>query len=208
MDLKADFSRIIAGTDTTATALIYLVYEVLRHPKIKDKLLQELKTCTPHPSWEELESKTYLNNVISETLRLHSPVGATLPRTNPTEDVVFLGYKIPAGTIVGSQAYSLHRDPKAFGDPLTFNPDRWNEPTNEMRDAFMAFGGTVRTCLGQNVARCEMLHAVCRFFRECGENPNLRIADGTNEKTVAQLDFFITKPAAGKVEITMTEKSK
>lgn len=196
----------VAGTDTTATALTYLVYEVIQHPEVKQRLLQELSACTPHPSWEELESKPYLNNVILETLRLHTPVGATLPRTNPTEDVVMSGYRIPAGTVVGSQAYTLHRDPNVFTNPLAFNPDRWEKTTAEMKDAFMPFGGNMRICLGQNVARCEMLHAVSRFFRECGESKSLRLAEGTNEASVEPLDYFVTRPTAGKLEITMREK--
>ena len=195
---------IIAGSDTTAMALTYLVYEVLRHPEIKQKLVEELATCTPNPSWEELESKTYLNNVITETLRLHPPVGGTLPRTNPVGDVVFCGYKVPAATIVGTQAYTFQRDSDVFKNALSFDPDRWSKPTAEMREHFMPFGGTVRTCLGQNVARCELLHAVYRFFRECGSDERLRLMQNMTPEAVVPLDFFVMKPSCGKMDITMT----
>ena len=108
---------IIAGSDTTAMALTYLVYLVLRNPDVKERLLQELATCTENPSWEELEGKQYLNNVITETLRLYPPVPASLPRVCPTADTVLGGYKIPANTVVVTQAYTFHRNPKVFSEP-------------------------------------------------------------------------------------------
>ncbi len=86
-DLMADEASniIIAGTDTTAMTLTYLVYEVLQNPGIKTKLLKELEPCSADPRVGELEEKQYLNNVIQETLRLHSAVPASLPRTVPAE---------------------------------------------------------------------------------------------------------------------------
>ena len=108
---------IIAGSDTTASVLTYLVYEVLRHPLIKETLIDELSTCSPSPGWEELEGKPYLNRVIEESLRMHPGVQGTLPRVAPKEGATLAGQFIPAGTIVGTQAYTMHRDPIAFPDP-------------------------------------------------------------------------------------------
>jgi len=118
-DLMADEASniIIAGTDTTAMTLTYLVYEVLQNPGIKTKLLKELEPCSADPRLGELEEKQYLNNVIQETLRLHSAVPASLPRTVPAEGAVFGGYHIPAGYTVSTQAYTLHRNPHVWADP-------------------------------------------------------------------------------------------
>ena len=54
-------------------------------------------------------------------------------------------------------------------------------------------------CLGQNVARLELLHAVTVFFREC---PDAKIAEGTTAESMDFVDFFVQKPASGKFEIT------
>ena len=108
---------IVAGSDTTATVLTYILYEVLRNPKVKSKLLNELATCSPSPSWEELESKPYLNCVVQESLRLHPGVQGTLPRVVPKEGATLAGLFLPGGTVVGTQAYTMHRDALAFPNP-------------------------------------------------------------------------------------------
>ncbi|KAF2166629.1 hypothetical protein M409DRAFT_23262 [Zasmidium cellare ATCC 36951] len=190
---------IIAGSDTTAIALTYLVYSVLKHPNIHQKLAAELETCSEDPSWEELESKPYINNVITETLRLHAPVPSSLPRV--ASEGTFLGgqYAIPGFAVVDTQAYTFHRDPRVFPNPEQFDPDRWSHATPEMKEHFQAFGGTIRTCLGQNVARMELLHATALFFREL---PNARLADSTTAESMDIIDFFVIKPKGGKCEIT------
>jgi len=136
---------IIAGSDTTAMVLTYLVYRVLLDPDVKRKLLEELSTiCSKTPGWEELEGIPYLNNVITETLRLYSPVPGTLPRTAPKGGAMLAGYKISGGVTVATQAYTFHRDPGVWEEPERygmhsvsfwqfqrlnilnrFNPDRW-----------------------------------------------------------------------------------
>lgn len=107
---------IIAGSDTTAVALTYHVYAVLKYPEVQRKLVQELESCSDDPTWEELESKPYLNRVNTETLRLHAPVPATLPRIAP-KGTILGGYVIPGDVVVGTQAYTFHRDPAVFPDP-------------------------------------------------------------------------------------------
>jgi cytochrome P450 len=111
---------IIAGADTTANAITYLVYEVLGHPDVKRKLLWELDTCSSDPGWEELEAKPYISNVISETLRRHPPIAGSLPRCVPKGGATLAGYRIPEGAVVDTQAYSFHLDPKVWPDPLTY----------------------------------------------------------------------------------------
>jgi len=108
---------IIAGSDTTAMALINLTYQVLLHPDVKKKLVDELVARKGSISWENLESLEYLNCVIEETLRLYPSVPGTLPRSCPEEGSVLDGYRIPAGTVCATQSWTLQRDPEAFPDP-------------------------------------------------------------------------------------------
>jgi cytochrome P450 len=190
---------IIAGVDTTAMTLTYLVYEVIRHPEVREKLVKELSTCSADPGWEELESKTYLNNVIQETMRKR-PVVTTLRRTTPKEGAILGGFRIPGDTIVATQAFSLHADPVAFPDPDRFDPDRWNNVTTEMREAFMPFGGSARICVGQNVAKLSLLHAVSQFFRQI---PSCTPAESMTEESMKMMDFFAVKPTGGKAEIVL-----
>ena len=192
---------IVAGADTTAMTLTYLTWEVLSQPEVKAKLLKELSSCSENPSWEELEELTYLNNVIQETLRLRPAVGA-LPRVAPPQGATLGDYRLPGDTVALTQAYIIHRDPVVFKDPERFDPERWNEPTPEMKEAFMAFGGSARVCLGQSIARLEMLRAVSVFFREC---PNSELAPGMTWDKVKPLDIFTILPKGGVVEIALKD---
>lgn len=118
-DLMADEAAnlIVAGSDTTGVGLTYLVYCVLSTPDVKRRLLEELATLPENASWEELESANYLNNTIQESLRMYPSVPGSLPRTTPESGAILGGYRIPGGTTVVTQAYTLHRDPTVFEDP-------------------------------------------------------------------------------------------
>ena len=190
----------IAGVDTTAMTLTYLVYAVLANTtgNIKRKLLQELSTGPSRPSWKELEQYQYLNCIVNETLRLYDPVSGTLPRMPPIDGVVLGPYKIPATTLVMTQAYTFHTDSSVFDEPFIFKPERWGNPTPQMKQHFMPFGGTGRLCLGQNTAKLEILHAVTRLFLEC---PDIKLAVGTDAKSMKPLEFFVAKPQGMKCEI-------
>jgi cytochrome P450 len=91
---------IVAGTDTTALTLTYLVYAVLKHDDVKNRLLEELQTCPPAPKWGDLEKLPYLHNVIYETFRLYPIIPGTLPRIVPVGGEKLGRYIIPAGTQV------------------------------------------------------------------------------------------------------------
>ncbi|KAG5925741.1 hypothetical protein E4U42_004006 [Claviceps africana] len=192
---------IIAGGDTTAAALTFLVYAVLKDPAVKEQLVRELAACPDEPGWDDLDRLPFLHGVIQETLRLYSPIPASLRREVPPEGALLGGYTIPPGVTVGTQAYTLHRDPAIWHHPERFDPHRWADPTPEMKAAFMPFGGAARTCLGQNIARLELLHATSRFFREC---PRAVMSDKTTEADMVMVDYFTGRPKGGRCEITMS----
>lgn len=108
---------IVAGSDTTAITLTYLVYSVCKNPEVQANLVKELSELPEPVSDRDLRDLPYLNNVISETLRLHTAVPFGLPRAVPPEGAQFNGYFLPGGVTVSTQSYSLHRDPKIFADP-------------------------------------------------------------------------------------------
>ncbi|KAF3766399.1 cytochrome P450 [Cryphonectria parasitica EP155] len=162
------------GTDTTAGTLTYLVWSVCRHPEVRVQLSEELDELPEGFDDRHLRRLTYLNQVIEETLRLYPAVAGGLLRTTPPEGAQIGGYWIPGGTTVSCQAYSMHRDPKIFPNPFVFYPERWTEPSTEMRMAMMAWGGGARTCLGIHLARMELRLGAALFFRAF---PQARISD-------------------------------
>ncbi|KAH8424752.1 cytochrome P450 [Aspergillus melleus] len=136
---------IVAGSDTTAVTLTYLVYAVCRDSRIRDKLVSELMSLPENFTDRHSRNLPYLNQVINETLRLYTAVPGALPRVVPEEGAQLAGFNLPGGTIVSTQAYSMHRDENIFPDPLTFYPERWASPTKAMKDASLPFGGGSRS---------------------------------------------------------------
>ena len=135
---------IVAGSDTTAHTLTYLVWAVCRNVGIRDRLVREVQVLPSDFSDRELSQLSYHGHVIDEALRLYCAAPSGLPRTVPPEGARLAGYWIPGGIAVCSQAYSLHRDPEIFPQPDVFNPSRWGDATRPMREAFMPFGGGAR----------------------------------------------------------------
>lgn len=141
---------IIAGSDTTSNSLTYLVWTVCRHPDIKRQLLEELSTLPEDFTDGDVKALPYLKRVIDETLRMYSAAPGGLPRVVPEGGATFGKHWLPGGTIVLTQAYSLHRDPVAFPDAEKFDPTRWENPTQAMKEAYMPFGGGSRGKLLQH----------------------------------------------------------
>lgn len=147
---------IIAGSGTTANTLTYLIWSVCRDEELKERLVTELATLPPNFADKDLLNLSLLNSIIQEALRLYSAAQAGLPRAIPSDGATFCGYWIPPGLVAVTQAYTLHRDTKAFPQPLKFDPSRWTDPTKEMKDAYMPFGGGSRGRPGCNQPLCEI----------------------------------------------------
>ncbi|KIW16435.1 hypothetical protein PV08_06487 [Exophiala spinifera] len=184
---------IVAGSDTTAVTLTYLVYSVCRNESVRKKLLEELASLPEDFRDKDLRNLSYLDQVITETLRLNAPVAVSLPRAVPPEGARLAGYDIPGGVTVSTQAYTLHRLKDIFEDPLRFNPDRWATPSKEMKEAMMAFGGGARICLGIHLARMELRLATARFFTRF---PSVQISrqHGMDDGDMEQEHYFLMAP--------------
>ncbi|EAU34328.1 predicted protein [Aspergillus terreus NIH2624] len=108
---------IVAGSDTTAISLTYLVYAVCRDERVHARLVDEVAALPENFDDRMMRELPYLNWVINEALRLYTAVPFGLPRTVPAEGAEFLGYRLPGGVIVSTQSYSLHRDGEIFPEP-------------------------------------------------------------------------------------------
>ncbi|RKL32836.1 hypothetical protein BFJ72_g10336 [Fusarium proliferatum] len=135
---------IVAGSDTTATTLTYLIYSVCSHDDVRQKLVTELMELPDDFGHNDLRELPHLNNIIDETLRLYAAVPSALPRVVPAGGAHLAGYFIPGETVVSTQAWTLHRDPHVFPDPEVWDPSRWEKGSKMMHDAVMPFGGGSR----------------------------------------------------------------
>ncbi|EMD40236.1 hypothetical protein CERSUDRAFT_112429 [Gelatoporia subvermispora B] len=190
---------LIAGSDTISNSTCAIVYWIARNPDVQKKLQAELDAALadagegPIAPVEKTERLLYLNAVIDEGLRVHSTVGANLPRVVGPEGVTILGHTFTEGTVVSVPAYSTHRDENIWGhDAEFFRPERWLEADKEKRDAmnkaFVPFSVGPRACVGRNLAKMQLLVNIATVFRLYDivlENPDLPLPVHDN---------FIRKP--------------
>lgn len=194
---------IVAGSDTTGITLTYLTWCVLKQPSLQKALEEEVNNTDAQLTDSALETLPILNAVIEETLRLYGAAPATLPRLTPPGGATLAGHFIPANTIVGTQSYSLHRDPTIFPNPDVFDHTRWLPP-NELsplaKAVFSPFGAGARVCIGVHLARMELRLAAARFFRECR---GAKLGPETTDQSMKPVNFFLITPQAHKCEIVM-----
>lgn len=101
---------IVAGADTTAISMTYLTYAVLACPELRSELEAEVAGLPEGFGDRECEELSLLNAVVNETLRLYGAAPGSLPRTVPRGGTNLIGHYIPEGTVVTTQAWTLHRD--------------------------------------------------------------------------------------------------
>ncbi|KAI1186676.1 cytochrome P450 [Nemania serpens] len=184
---------IVAGSDTTSNTLTYAVWSVCRDLEIKSRLLKELEALPDDFTYEDLRQFTYLDHVIDEALRRFPAAPSGMPREVPEGGTVLGGYHIPAGYTVTTQNYTLHRDPHAFPDPEKFDPSRWENPTQAMKDAFMPFGGGSRVCIGLHLAKTELRLGLARFFKAF---PSAKVStlEGMSDLDMVPNMYFLVTP--------------
>ncbi|KAI0357655.1 cytochrome P450 [Trametes cingulata] len=149
--------HLVAGLDTTGDALCFLMYHLSlpSSEPLQARLHAELAS-NPTAAIDDLP---YLDAVVKEGLRLLCPVPISFPRLVPEGGSVIDGVRLPGGTIVSCQPYTLHRyDTRVFPDPEEFIPERWLDPegASERNQLFFAFAAGGRGCIGKNFALLEM----------------------------------------------------
>ncbi|KAI1214358.1 putative cytochrome P450 [Annulohypoxylon truncatum] len=193
-ELREDaMAYITAGSDTTTNTLTYLFWAVGRDPAIRQRLVAEIRTLPDNFEDPDVKKLTYLDNVIQETLRLYSAAPAGLPRLVPPEGATLAGYFIPGGITVSAQAYSMHRNPDVYPNPLKFDPSRWENPTKAMKDSFVPFGAGSRVCLGLHLARMELRLMTARFFTRF-PNAKPSTLEGFTDDDMDPKMFFLMQP--------------
>ncbi|KAI8065270.1 cytochrome P450 [Gongronella butleri] len=162
---------IIAGRDTTAQALSWTFYCLAQHPRVEEKLVQEIKANVTDELerdsaalYETLKSMTYANAVVHEVLRLYPSVPVN-QKYALNDDVWPDGTPINKGDYVIWSPYAEARNEAVWGpDAKHFRPERWINDDGDMRretqGRWPVFHAGPRVCLGQNLALLEALAAV------------------------------------------------
>jgi len=147
----------IAGHETTASALSWLWYLLDRHPDEQDRLRDELFAATAgrSPTVEDLPQLPRMKAVIQEALRLYPPVWMFDRRALGPDDLA--GTKVAKGDLVIFCPYAIHRLPDLWRDPEVFRPERFEAGHEEQKNkfAYLPFSAGPRTCIGNSFAMIE-----------------------------------------------------
>ncbi|XP_054786540.1 cytochrome P450 89A2-like isoform X2 [Prosopis cineraria] len=157
------------GTDTTATALQWILANLVKYPHIQQRLVDEIREVMgeredKEVKEEDLTKMPYLKAVILEGLRRHPPGHFVLPHA-VSEDVVLNDYLVPKNGTVNFMVAEMGWDPRVWENPMEFKPERFLNSEGSGSEAFditgskeikmMPFGVGRRMCPGYNLA---MLH--------------------------------------------------
>ncbi|KAE8149921.1 cytochrome P450 [Aspergillus avenaceus] len=189
---------IVAGSDTTAVTLTYLVWAVLTQPKLQRALEEEVNSLGSNFSDAALEELPLLNAVIMEALRLYGAAPGALPREAPEGGATFRGYFIPPGVTVSTQSFSIHRDEEVYPDPERFDMTRWLAAGELAKRSFSPFGSGARICLGLHLAWMELRLATAEFFRRC---KGARLAPSATWDNMKPVNHFLISPRGQQCEI-------
>jgi cytochrome P450 len=145
---------LLAGHETTATAIAWALYWVHRFPEVHSQLLQELDSLGNSPTPTEIFRLPYLTAVCNETLRIYPVAVLTVPRA-VKEPVELMGYHLEPGTRVYGCIYLTHHRPDLYPEPEEFKPERFLQRQFSPYE-FIPFGGGIRRCIGEALALFEM----------------------------------------------------
>ena len=159
---------LLAGHETTATALAWTFDLLLRHPAQLKRLRDEVDDDT---------DDAYIRAVVAESLRLRPVVPIAGRRLG--SELSLKSYTLPAGTDVAPSIWLTHTREDLYPDPLAFRPERFldNPPATY---SWIPFGGGARRCLGASFAELEMRVVLSEVLRTC----ELRPADARPERVV------------------------
>ncbi len=158
---------LVAGHETTASALAWAFERLSREPSVLARLTGEVR---------DTGEEDYLLATIQETLRRRPVLPNTAPRM-VKQPVNVGGWDYPVGIALVANAYLLHHDPDVYPDPYAFRPERFvgEKPGTY---TWIPFGGGRRRCIGMSFAVLEMKIVIRELLRayelqDCGDGPEV-----------------------------------
>jgi cytochrome P450 len=155
-------TMILAGHETTATALFWSLYLLALDPATQDRLAAEVRDVTANAG-DDLERLKFTRAVVDETMRLYPPA-FLIARAATAPDTV-AGIPIRKNDVILIAPWLLHRHEKLWRDPNAFVPERFLPPAPPPdRFAYLPFGVGPRICIGAHFALVEATLALARII--------------------------------------------
>ncbi|KXJ89961.1 isotrichodermin C-15 hydroxylase [Microdochium bolleyi] len=176
---------IIAGSDTTSTAMAATLFYLVRNPAALEKVTAEVRAAFNDVEdirqGAQLNSCTYLRACIDEAMRMSPSVGGIPPREVMAGGAMIDGHQLPEGVVVGVPHYTIHHNADYYPEPFTYIPERWivgaeasvkllrdsssattQEDVSVAQSAFCPFSIGPRGCIGKGLAYIEMSTTIAR----------------------------------------------
>jgi cytochrome P450 len=208
---------LVAGHETTSTATTWALFALTQAPDVQTKLREELlSVSTETPSMDELSALPYLDAVVRETLRLHSPVPSSI-RIAMKDDVIPLntpfldknketqyGIKVNKGDTIFIPILAINRSKNIWGeDAAQFKPERWEsipEGANSIPGVWgkqLSFLGGPRACIGYRFSIVEMKALLFTLVRAFELELAVPAKDIRSKQTLVQRPIVATEPEVG-----------
>ncbi|XP_071505743.1 cytochrome P450 4B1-like [Diadema antillarum] len=161
---------ILAGSDTSSSALTWFFRVMAKHPEEQVRVQEEIDRVfagrdDDNVTYNDLNELIYTTQCLRESIRVYMNVP---PFRVLREPIKVNGFSIPAGTEVMVHSYQIHHNPDVWGDDhMDFRPDRFERANVEKRDpfAFVPFSAGQRNCIGQQFAMEVLRLTAARVFR-------------------------------------------
>ncbi|XP_071964192.1 cytochrome P450 2U1-like [Antedon mediterranea] len=150
----------VAGTETTATTLLWAMLYMCLYPEVQQKVQDELDQVVGagnHPTKAHIQKLPYTEAVLLEIQRMGAIVPLGVPHA-ASFNTTFRGYDVEKGTIFIPNIFAVLRDPKIWENPEAFHPERFLDENNQVirREELIPFCIGRRECLGQQLAKMEL----------------------------------------------------
>jgi cytochrome P450 len=191
----------LGSTDTVEVTLSWALVELANHPKVQSRLHNEIdEVCSGNrvPSVDDKPRLPYTEAVMFEAMRRHTLVCNPAGRIT-MKDTEICGYFIPRGCLAIANMYSAHMDPKAWGDPKNFRPERFLDNDNKVirRDDIFSFNFGKRSCIGELLARQE----VFLFLANLVKHFDIRPPEGQAMISVKEASGLVVSPSPFKIRL-------
>ncbi|CAG9789580.1 unnamed protein product [Diatraea saccharalis] len=194
----------VAGFDTTANTLSFLLYEVAKHQDIQEKMLKEIKQVLADNdgeiSLEILKQLTYMDQVYDETLRMYPIAGLQRRVSVPSCKLLDTSITLKRDAIIYVSVRGIHYNEQYYPDPYKFDPERFSPENKKSRHpcAYIPFGFGPRHCIGMRFAKVQARVFLIKFL-SCYK---VELAADTKEITYDTMKITLTAKDGIPLKIT------
>lgn len=157
----------MAAHDTSTSTLSTAIYHLAKFPEWQERLRAKSRALPDELGLEQLEQLEEHSWVMDESLRLHPPL-PFMPRVTVSATEV-AGYRVPAGVLMAFAPLAVHRDPRYWTRPQSFDPERFASGRAEHKShayAFAPFGGGRHSCVGKRFGQLEILSTLHQMLKK------------------------------------------